>query len=93
MHKNNAPRDPTLPGSLSDLPPPGTTRWVVRRKQAVVSAVRQGHITLDEACRTYTLSLEEFISWQRLIDRHGPRGLRATRLQEYRAVEADRKTA
>jgi hypothetical protein len=39
---------------------------------------------LDEACRTYTLSPEEFNSWQRLIDRHGPRALRATRLQEYR---------
>ncbi|MCA3261383.1 MAG: DUF1153 domain-containing protein [Telmatospirillum sp.] len=93
MHKNNAPLDRTAPGNLPDLPPPGTTRWVVRRKQAVVSAVRQGRITLDEACRTYTLSPEEFNSWQRLIDRHGPRGLRATRLQEYRTAEADRKSA
>ena len=93
MHKNNAPLDRTALGHPQDLPPPGTTRWVVRRKQAVVSAVRQGRITLDEACRTYTLSPEEFNSWQRLIDRHGPRGLRATRLQEYRSVETDRKTA
>jgi hypothetical protein len=28
--------------------------------------------------------VEEFLSWQRLIDRHGMRGLRATRLQDYR---------
>jgi len=93
MHKNNASPPCIVPSNLSDLPPPETTRWVVRRKQAVVSAVRQGRITLDEACRTYTLSHEEFNSWQRLIDRHGPRGLRATRLQEYRASEAERITA
>ena len=93
MHKNNAAHTQTATVDRLDLPPPGTTRWVVRRKQAVVSAVRQGQITLDEACRTYTLSPEEFNSWQRLIDRHGPRGLRATRLQEYRAAKTDRKTA
>ena len=31
-----------------DLPPPNTRRWVVRRKAAVVSAVRSGRITLEE---------------------------------------------
>jgi hypothetical protein len=66
------------------LPAPGTKRWVIRRKAAVVQAVRKGAITLDDACRTYNLSPEEFNSWQRLIDRHGPRGLRATRLKDYR---------
>lgn len=66
------------------LPPPGTKRWVIRRKAAVVEAVRKGTLSLDDACRNYNLSKEEFNSWQRLIDRHGPRGLRATRLKEYR---------
>jgi hypothetical protein len=33
------------------------------------------------------LSVEEFLSWQRLIDRHGMRGLRVTRLQDYREGE------
>jgi hypothetical protein len=93
MHKNSALSHRTATGGGADLPPPGPTRWVVRRKQAVVSAVRQGQITLDEACRTYTLSPEEFNSWQRLIDRHGPRGLRATRLQEYRSNDSERKIA
>ena len=36
-----------------DLPPPSTKRWVVRRKAAVVMAVRAGVITLEEACRRY----------------------------------------
>lgn len=67
-----------------ELPPPDTKRWVMRRKAEVVAGVRSGAISLDEACRRYTLSVEEFLSWQRLIDRHGVRGLRATRLQQYR---------
>ena len=68
------------------LPPPGTKRWVIRRKAAVVDAVRRGAISLEDACRSYNLSAEEFESWQRLIDRHGPRGLRATRVKEYREI-------
>jgi hypothetical protein len=38
---------------------------VVRRKAAVVAAVRAGMITVEEACRRYQLSEEEFVSWQR----------------------------
>lgn len=68
----------------NDLPPPDTKRWVMRRKAEVVAGVRSGLISLEEACRRYTLSVEEFLSWQRLIDSHGLRGLRATRLQDYR---------
>lgn len=70
---------------LEDLPPPGTKRWVIRRKAEVVAGVRAGLISLEEACARYTLSVEEFLSWQRSIDRHGMRGLRTTRLQDYRA--------
>jgi len=70
--------------AVSALPPPTTKRWVIRRKAAVVTAVRAGLLTLEEACQRYHLSVEEFLSWQRLIDRHGMRGLRATRLQDYR---------
>jgi len=70
--------------SIDDLPPPNTKRWVVRRKAEVVTAVRAGLITLEDACRRYTLSVEEFASWQDLVDHYGVRGLRATRIQEYR---------
>lgn len=70
--------------SVNDLPSPNTKRWVVRRKAEVVAAVRSGLISLEEACRRYTLSVEEFASWQALVDRYGMRGLRATRIQEYR---------
>ncbi len=70
---------------LNELPPPDTKRWVVRRKAAVVAAVKNGAITLEEVCRRYNLSVEEFLSWQEMIDKHGVRGLRVTRLQDYRA--------
>ena len=72
------------PLSLDDLPPPNTKRWVIRRKAEVVTAVRSGLLTLEEACERYKLSVEEFLSWQSLIDKHGMRGLRTTRLQQYR---------
>jgi hypothetical protein len=72
---------------LSHLPPPDTLRWVVRRKAQVVSAVRNGLLSFDDACRRYSLSKEEFQSWINLLDNHGVRGLRATRMQEYRTVE------
>jgi hypothetical protein len=69
---------------LLDLPAPDTKRWVVRRKAIVVAAVRNGSLSLQEACRRYKLSVEEFLAWQRAIDRHGVPGLRVTRLQVYR---------
>ncbi|MDE2227929.1 MAG: DUF1153 domain-containing protein [Alphaproteobacteria bacterium] len=74
--------------SLDSLPPPETKRWVIRRKAVVVAAVRAGVISLEEACRRYTLSIEEFLAWQRLVDSHGLPGLRVTRLQDYRSLAA-----
>ena len=76
--------------TIDELPPPDTKRWVIRRKAEVVAAVRNGLISLDEACRRYTLSIEEFLSWQRLIDSHGLAGLRVTRLQDYRSLDRTR---
>jgi hypothetical protein len=70
--------------TVADLPPPGTTRWVIRRKAELVAAVRGGLLSLEEACERYTLSVDEFLSWQRAIDCHGLPGLRATRVQHYR---------
>jgi hypothetical protein len=69
---------------LDDLPPPNTRRWVVRRKAAVVAAVRAGKITMEEALHRYQLTEEEFLSWQRAFESHGLPGLRATLLQQYR---------
>ncbi|HET9398396.1 MAG TPA: DUF1153 domain-containing protein [Sphingomicrobium sp.] len=72
------------PLTIDSLPPPSTTRWVVRRKAEVVAAVAGGLLTVDEACERYSLSLEEFTGWQRAVDRSGMPGLRVTRIKHYR---------
>jgi len=72
------------PLTLANLPPSNTRRWVVRRKAEVVAAVRGGLLSLEEACNRYGLTVEEFLTWQHLVDRHGILGLRTTRVQQYR---------
>jgi hypothetical protein len=72
------------PLTMADLPPPDTGRWVIRRKAEVVAAVRGGLMSLDDALERYRLTAEEFLAWQRSIDKHGLAGLRTTRIQQYR---------
>jgi transposase-like protein len=69
-----------------DLPPADTRRWTAKRKALIVDAVRSGVISLEEACRRYQLSVEEFSAWQRAIETHGVGALRVTRLQRYRGT-------
>jgi hypothetical protein len=69
-------RIPELP-SLSE-------RWSPRRKAAVIEAVRGGWVPIEEVCRLYNLSIDEFLAWERDIDRNGVPGLRSTRYQIYR---------
>ncbi len=57
------------PLTMESLPPPGTTRWVVRRKAEVVAAVNGGLLSINDACERYDLTLAEFASWQRAVDR------------------------
>jgi hypothetical protein len=85
-----ARREDDLAARFADLPPANTKRWVIRRKAEVVAAVRSGTISLEDACSRYKLSIEEFLSWQRLIDSHGLAGLRVTRLQDYRGIDRER---
>ncbi len=72
------------PLTIADLPAPGTHRWVIRRKAEVVAAVRGGLLSLDEACKRYTLTTEEFLGWQMSIDKQCHAGLRTTRIQHNR---------
>jgi transposase-like protein len=78
-------------GDADDLPPKGTTRWVIRRKAQVVAAVESGKITLDDVCERYEVSVEEFEAWRDALRRHGVYGLRSTRSQIYRSDSARRK--
>ena len=74
------------PLTIADLPPPHTRRWVVRRKAEVVAAVNGGLLSIDDVLERYDLTLEEFASWQRAVDRSGMQGLRVTRIQHYREL-------
>jgi hypothetical protein len=58
------------------LPSPDTKRWVPKRKAEVVAAVEEGVVSLEEACKLYSLSSEEFLGWKEALERHGLAGLR-----------------
>src|SRR5215831_9884287 len=49
------------PLTIADLPPPGTKRWVPRRKAEVVAAVRGGLLSLQEACSRYSLTVDDSV--------------------------------
>lgn len=70
--------------TIADLPARDTKRWVSSRKALVVLAVQGGLVTLDDACARYSLSVEEFLSWQKAVQRHGVSGVRATRTKDLR---------
>ena len=88
LRKEPGPRVVTLPDgtqmSRADLPPRGTTRWVARRKEAVVRGVRSGLIARDEAISSYQLSEEELESWEHAVDAFGTQGLKTTLTQQFR---------
>ncbi len=76
------------PMSFASLPPPDTTRWIAQRKAELVAAVEGGLLTLDEVCERYRIELEEFVSWQRGLERGGMRGLFVKRMQKDRKFQA-----
>jgi hypothetical protein len=80
--------DPSLDDLLGQMPelPRPRQRWTVRRKAAVIEAVRGGWVRIEEVIQLYNLSVDEFLAWERDIDRFGVHGLRATRYQIYRDV-------
>ena len=55
--------------TIDALPKGANIRWVRRRKEELVLAVRHGIISLEEACSRYALSLDEFESWRRQFER------------------------
>ena len=70
--------------TLASLPPPDTKRWIALRKAELVAAVHGGLLTTEEVCERYSIELEEFVAWQRGMDRLGLRGLWVTHSQKHR---------
>ena len=77
------------PITAADLPPVGLGRWTAMRKAEVVACVRAGLISIEQACKRYRLTKDEFLSWKDYLDAHGVAGLRTTRVQKYRS-QSDR---
>jgi transposase-like protein len=68
-----AQRDHARRGSMMPEPPPANVkRWTPQRKAAVLAEVRSGAITVEEACRRYEISGEEFLAWLRAFDTPRP---------------------
>jgi hypothetical protein len=71
---------------MPDLPRESERRWTVRRKAAVIAGVRGGWVPIEEACRLYGISVDEFVAWERDLEEFGVHGLRTTRYQIYRGT-------
>ncbi|MFQ5437734.1 MAG: DUF1153 domain-containing protein [Paracoccaceae bacterium] len=68
----------------ADLPPPGTRRWVTRRKAAVIKGILSGLIGREEACEMYEISEDELNEWMEKARERGEKGLRATSVRKDR---------
>jgi hypothetical protein len=79
----SAPYEADPFNNMPEVPPASERRWTIRRKAAVVAAVRGGWMPIEEVCRLYSISVDEFVAWERDIDRFGVYGLRSTRYQIY----------
>ena len=66
------------------LPSPGTKRWTPAWKAAIIEGVRGNLLTINEACKRYRLSIDEYRAWERDFDARGEPGLRSTRVGLYR---------
>jgi hypothetical protein len=65
----------------TELPAPNARRWTIRRKLAVVQALHDGDLTLEQARERYALSSRKFVLgsaiWNSMVSmaygRHGSR--------------------
>ena len=60
-------------------------RWTPSRKLAIIDQINKGELTVTEATEKYLISAEELDGWVNQSKRHGQRGLRSTRIQDYRS--------
>ena len=73
--------------TLDMLPKPGTKRWIMRHKAELVAAVEGKLLTVNQLLRGYGITPAEYENWKKAAKSFGMRGLRATRVQDYREIE------
>lgn len=59
------------PLTIADLPKPATKRWTLDKKADVVSAVRGGLLSSEDACARYALTAQDLLDWTEQTDRPG----------------------
>jgi transposase len=67
-----------------NLPPAGTRRWTAWQKAAVVRAIRDGSLSVEDAVKRYMLSQEELAGWQADFERDGIAGLQLKSMRHRR---------
>jgi Protein of unknown function (DUF1153) len=80
----------TLPELIAEAAArgPAAIRWTAFRKELVVKAIHSRQLSHDVALTVFGLSDEELRSWEARYLAYGARGLKATRIQDYRAPAA-----
>jgi hypothetical protein len=73
---------------MRDLPPQ-PKRWVPIRKAEIVTAVHSGAVSLEDACRHYAMSVEEFLEWKQNVEQYGLLNLRNIRAQKLRQASSN----
>jgi len=79
------------PGAAPSKAPPLIKRWPPAMKAKVLEEVRDGVLSLDEACKRYALSIEEYLTWQHGIELFGMAGLQVNKQQELRRIRTRSK--
>lgn len=59
-------------------------RWTHSRKYWLLTAIKWGHLTVDEACTRHGITFDELSRWSNLLATHGVQALMTTRIQRVR---------
>jgi hypothetical protein len=70
------------------LPSPNTRRWTPNRTMAVIQAIKDKRLEVEDAIAQYGFSLEEIESLTKRANGFGVNGLRSGRIQKYRKLMA-----
>lgn len=62
-------------------------KWTIKRKKGVLDQIDSGAIDEVKAFQLYGTTRQELDEWRRMIDKHGIKGLRVTKLTKYRDME------
>jgi hypothetical protein len=62
-------------GPMPKLPPRSARLWSIRSKAAVIEAVQGGWVPIEEVCRSYMISVDQFLAWERDVQQLGVRRL------------------